>query len=331
MIVWNHSNYEPMEPAFPDRSQRRMHGFRLVRAAATLARVALAACCFGMQDPAEAGERASEPTLDAPRMISLAPSLTESLVFVGARDRLVGKTRFCLWPAGAVEQITVVGGMADPSVETLLALRPDVVVATPMTPRPVVQRLEALGLQVRMFDQRGIDGVLADLATLSALARVDATARIEALMQRVTRLKAALATIPESARPAVLVLYGLDGLHSAGTGTFPSDIIAAAGGHNVVAAANSTWPTLAIEQIVAWDPEVILVTADHLGDEPRVRAGIAALPTRPVWSGLRAVRNDRVLLVGDSALSIPGPRTVDAVERLARELHPQLFREEAAR
>ena len=276
---------------------------------------------------ADSAENSAAPSAAAPatRIVSLAPSLTESLVFIGAQGKLVGRTRFCVWPRGEVDAIPTVGGMADPSLETLLALHPDLVVATEMTPRNVSQRLESLGLRVAILREHGIPGIFDDLNELARLTGIDADARIEALRKRLADVRDVMSHIPPDKRPGVVVLYGIEGLHSTAEGTFPSGIIEAAGGRNLVTATSSPWPTLNMEQLVVLDPEVILVTADHLDDEASVRASIEELPRRPLWNSLRAVKSKRVVLLGDSLLSIPGPRTIEAIERVARVLHPELF------
>jgi iron complex transport system substrate-binding protein len=252
------------------------------------------------------------------RVVSLAPSNTEVLFHIGAGDLLVGATRFDEHPPEAAA-IPRVGGFADIDVERVLALRPDLVLAAGFHAGGVAPRLRGLGLTVFVVEPRDAAEAIDRVELLGRIVGREARARDAArrLRQRMARVQARVAGA--RGRPRVLYQLSRD-LYSAGPGSFPHDLIVRAGGANIAASAGDRYPRLSEEFVIAADPEVIFVA----GHESGVTA--AELRARPGWAGIAAVKTGRIVVLEDPDLAgRPGPRIVEALEIIARAIHPEAF------
>ena len=259
------------------------------------------------------------------QIISLAPSLTQTIFALGADDRLVGRTRFCLWPPEA-QAIKSIGGPAVPEIESMMALTPDLVLATTLTPIEVVRQIEALGVPIAIFKQESVEGTFSDMQVIGRLigAASQADTAIQELEKRRHDLSEIIGAI--SIRPRTLLLYGVDGLYSAKVGTFPSDMIELAGGDNIVKTTASDWPQLSMESIIEWNPEVILVTLRISGEEKKnVDKVIADWKEDTRWTTVSAVMNHRIYFLDDTLMTVPGPLMIETAETIAKALHPELF------
>jgi iron complex transport system substrate-binding protein len=298
-----------------------LHGAGL-RAGAGLA---LALVLAASPVPAAVVRDAVGRTVDVPsaprRIVSLAPNLTEILFALGLGDNVAGVTLFCDWPPEALAKPKV-GGFVNPSLEAILALGPDLVLATADGNRPDdVRALERLGIAVYTVDTRSLGEVLATIETVGSLAGSPKRARALAadLARRRDAVRAAIAALP-----AVTVFVALDGtpLISAADGTFVGELIALAGGRNIVGDSPIKYPVVNMEHLLAEDPAVILDATGSGSRDP----GEAAVRwrARPGAASLRAVRDGRILAVGEGSFFRPGPRIVDSLETLARFLHPEV-------
>lgn len=259
------------------------------------------------------------------KVISLAPSLTQTIFALGAFDRLVGRTRFCLWPPEA-QKVKSIGGLAVPEIESMVVLAPDLVLATTLTSIEVVQQIEALGMPIATFKQEGIKGTFSDMQVIGRLIGVASKANVEIqALEKIRRDLLEKVSVIDK-RPRTLLLYGMKGLYSAKVGTFPSDMIELAGGDNVVKTTVSDWPQLSMESIIEWNPEVILVTLHINGKEAKlIDNKIANWEEDIRWKTISAVMNHRVYFLDDTLMSIPGPMMVKTAETMAKVLHPELF------
>lgn len=249
-----------------------------------------------------------EHLLKAPaqRIVSLLPSLTESVCALGGCARLVGVDRYSNWPA-EVRKLPQLGGLDDAQIETIVALRPDVVLAS--TSARALDRLEALGLVVlRLKSERHADVQ----RTLSLLARLlGSPERAAPLWQQLQQqLQAAAARVPERLRGASVYFEIGGGPYAAGTSSFIGETLQRLGLANIVPAELGPFPKLNPEFVVRARPAVLMGPA----------AEQAALRQRPGWSSLPALQQGR--LCGFAAepyelLIRPGPRLGEAAERLA--------------
>lgn len=239
------------------------------------------------------------------RIVSLLPSLTETVCALGACERLVGVDRYSNWPAQVV-QLPVVGGGLDPNIEAIVALRPDVVLMA--TSSRAQARLESLGVKVVALEPKTYADVQRVLATVGqALGVADA--------QRVWRVidagvQAAAQSLPASARGTRVYFEVNSGPYAAGPSSFIGETLARLGARNIVPAALGPFPKLNPEFGVRAAPDLIMVGA-------RSAEGLAA---RPGWSQMRALREGRLCrfdAAQSDVLIRPGPRMAEAARLMA--------------
>jgi len=253
------------------------------------------------------------------RIVSLAPSVTETLFALGLGDRVVGDTDFCDYPAEAKQKARI-GGPVNPNIEAVAALHPDVVVATREINRPgSVHSLEQLGIAVYATDPQTVEQVLTSTERLGELLGAADAGRLLAanLRRRLTELDQRLAGLHAK---SVLMVVWLDPLISVGRNTFLEDALHRAGARSVIDSPQS-WPTIDLEQIVRLQPEYLIISNDNA---QQVQRELGELQQRPGWRRLDAVRNRRFVVLSE-AISHPSPRLVDGIEQLARALYPSQF------
>lgn len=257
------------------------------------------------------------------RIVSLAPSLTETIYALGALDRLVGDTDYCDYPPEALAKPKV-GGAINPSLEQIVALRPDLVLVTKSLNRlETVVALEQLGIAAYATDPRSVQDVITSTVKLADLIGAhDAGAALEAdLRVRLAELKHLVGALPPK---RVLFVVWAEPLISVGRDTFIADALRWAGAESVVQSSQS-WPHVNLEEIVRLQPEVLVFASSH---SETVARDLDALAQLPGWRNLEAARHGRFAVISD-AVNRPAPRLISAIEQLARQLHPQAFAEPA--
>jgi iron complex transport system substrate-binding protein len=252
----------------------------------------------------------------ARRVVSLAPSITESLFAIGAADQVVGVTDYCTYPPAARHKPRV-GGMVNPSIETIVNLLPDLIVLTMEgNVRQDFRRLTSLGIPVAVTNPRSMEGIYRSLRCLGTLTgRTSGAKELIAAMQN--REEAIRSRLRGVTPVRSLLFVSLEPLMCAGSGTFLDELLREAGGINLAERAPGTYPTYSRERVIANDPDVILITSDILSDPTTVTSLF------PEWKTLSAVRHHRVFRVEADIISRPGPRAVDALESLFHLLHSQ--------
>ncbi len=245
------------------------------------------------------------------RIISLAPSVTEILFAIGLSQEIVGVTPYCDYPAEARAKPKV--GYVHPTIESIAALRPDLVLATRRSMQPdVLGKLEQMKIPAYGLEAKTLEDILSHIQTLGRmLGRSGAADALAAEMRlRITEIKATTESLP---RPRVLYVLKRKPLISVGPGSFIHQVIEVAGGVNA-APANSAYPRLTLDQMLTGDPEIIVVPAGAVEDAS-------------LWPGcttVSAVRHGRIHPISGDLLNRPGPRIVQGLNALARILHPEL-------
>lgn len=271
-------------------------------------------CAAAPPSAAAASTVGEEP--QARRIVSLAPSVTETLFALGAGDAVVGISTYCDYPPAAT-RIDRIGTFLTPNIEAILAKRPDLVIGVP-TPgnRSPVEALERVGLRVLIVDPHTIADI--DTATERIAAAIGRSAAGRSLVQQIgvemTAMRAQLDDVPSR---RVLMVVGHNPLVAVGEGTFPDELIRLAHGINVAAAAGGQWPHLSLEFVIAQAPEVIIDAA--MGSE----AGAAAAEFWESFPSIPAVRDRRIYGYREYALLRPGPRIVEGLRAIARFVHPE--------
>lgn len=258
------------------------------------------------------------------RLVSLAPSVTETVYALGRGEWLVGVTAICDYPA-PVRTLPNVGGIAAPNLEQIVQLRPDVVFATAEgNSRDLLDQLERLGLATFALRPDSYEGVVASLLAVGRALRAERAAQgvVEGIERDVRRVREQVAGLPRS---RVLYLIWTDPLIAAGAGTYLHDLLELAGGRNIAWERTGSYPRLNWEQVVARGPEVILL-ADHREDSERDATGSGTMPPAwKTWQAVPAIRAGRVLAVPSNTILRPGPRIGEGLARLARAIHPAAF------
>ena len=264
-------------------------------------------------------------TLAAPaqRIVSLAPSATETLFAVGAGNQVVGRDSFSNYPEEVASLADVGGSMGNYSYEAVAALKPDLVIAAEINTAEQVKALEDLGLTVYYIaNPTNLDELFQTMVTVGKLTGHESEAQIsaDALAKRVQVVKDTIA----KASTLPIVYYELDGSDPAkpwtsGPGTFMDQLISMAGGTNVGASLQSSWAQISVEELLVKNPDLILLGDGNYGmtaDQVAARTG---------WSQLKAVQEKHIFIFNDDLVSRAGPRLVDGLEELARLIHPELY------
>ncbi|MBI4497757.1 MAG: ABC transporter substrate-binding protein [Chloroflexi bacterium] len=250
------------------------------------------------------------------RIVSLSPGHTETLFALGAGDLLVGVDDFSDYPPAAQRLPRV--GYSNVDLERTVALSPDLVLVVTRQQR-IIPELERLGLpNLFLSEAQNLDGILDRVHRLGEMTgrQAEAEALVAQMRQRIDAVTARLEGV---AGPTVF--YELSPqLHTIAPETFIGDMLARLKAKNVAAGAASPFPQLSQEQIVAGNPEVVLLGDVEAGESP------ATVAARPGWQDVRAVRTGRILPIPNrDIVHRPGPRVVEGLEMLARALYPERF------
>jgi len=258
------------------------------------------------------------------RIISLAPSVTETIYALGLQDHLVGDTDFCDYPPDAQKK-TRVGGAINPSLEIIASLHPDVVlVKRDFNRLETVRALETLGIQTYVVDPQSVEQILSSTQRLGeVLGDAEAGKALAAdLQQRLDALQAKLSATPPS---RVLFVVWTDPLISVGKETFVADALRRSGAQSIVDSTQS-WPHMNLEEVVKLQPEYLVFAPEHAESAAK---DMDALSSLPGWRLLTAVHDRRYAVVSEAVIR-PAPRIVDAIEGLAHQLHPAAFQDAGA-
>jgi len=254
-------------------------------------------------------------TLRAParRIVSLAPSLTESLFAIGAESRIVGVTTFCNYPERA-RSIPPVGGMTNPSIEAIVSRSPDLItLSMEGNTQTDFTKLVSLGIPVYVSNPRTLNAIYHSIEQLGILTGLAAQARtlVDSLKKREQLLSSASST----RRTTTLFFISLQPLIVAGKNTLLNELLTIAGARNIAADLVGNYPAISREVVLHEDPDVLLMTADLAGDFRTLTMLF------PEWTQLKAVRQHRVYRLEADIVSRPGPRAVEGLELLIACLH----------
>ena len=266
-----------------------------------------------------------EIELDEPaqRIVTLGASSLESLFAIGAGAQIVGREEYSTFPEAALE-ITSVGSLwGELPTEAILALEPDLVIAPEIIAPEQVQSLADLGLTVYFqSNPTDFDGLWKNLRDLAALSghEDEAETLIADLDARVQVVNEAI--MPISYQPSVF--YELDATdpqnpYTIGDGTFINTLIRMAGGYNIGQVLSGAYVQISAEEIIAQNPQIII-----LGDAP-YGVTLEVVAERAGWDTIIAVQNGDVYEFDPYLVSVPGPRLVDGLEAMAEILHPGVF------
>jgi len=297
---------------------RRKLGGKLARTVALITVfLGLAVVCHSARRVADQTGRSVEIPERAERLISLAPSITETLFALGLGDQLVGDTDYCEYPPEARLKPHV-GPVLNPSLERIVALKPDLVLGSREANRiETADQLERLGIPVYGVTAQTVDEMLSSIEDLGNVLGREAEARrlVRELRERIDRVERRVANRP---KPKVLFVVWYRPLTAAGPRSFVADVVRRAGGVSISDDLSGEWPRMSLEEALRRNPDVILFPrAESFAPSPE------DLTTLPGWRNFNAVKHHRLYFVSDTIIR-PSPRLVDALEEVASFLHPEL-------
>ena len=239
------------------------------------------------------------------RIVSVLPSLTETVCELGQCPRLVGADRYSNYP-DRVRTLPKVGGGLDPNIEAIIALKPDVVLLA--TSSPAAARLESLGIKVVALEPKSYADARRVLEIVGKLLDVADAQRVWRAMD--AGVSAAAQSIPERARNARVYFEVNSAPYAAGESSFIGETLTRLGARNIVPAALGPFPKINPEFVVRANPDVIMV-----GD-----ATFAGMAQRPGWAGMPAIKAKRICVFTPEQSDImvrPGPRMAEAARLMA--------------
>ncbi len=254
-------------------------------------------------------------------IISLSPSNTELLFALGLGEKVVGVTDFCNYPPEAAAKKSV-GGFSDPNLEVILTLEPDLVLAGSLH-EEAVTRLEERGIPALVLEPSSVEQIYDSITLVGAAAGVEAAAAavVSEIQGQISGVVDILASLDEAERVPVYYELWYDPIMSIGNHSFIHEVITLAGGQNIFADVDDNYPVVSSEAVADKNPLVILHPDDH-GSAELVKA---QFNDRPGWSGVGAIRNDRIYGVQSDLFSRSGPRVGQAVQKAAALFYPELF------
>jgi len=255
------------------------------------------------------------------RIISLSPGNTEIAFALGLEERIAGVTDYCNFPA-QVEGKARVGGFSDPSLEVILELEADLVLAGTMH-EELIPQLEALAVPVLVLSPESIDDVYAALMLVAEVTGnlEEGETLVADLKHRVSLVRSRLESLAEDEKVPVYFEVYSDPLMSTGGDTLINEIISLAGGRNIFADLAEPYPKVSAEVVVERQPQVIFFPDFHGSADLMVEQ----MKQRPGWERIPALLENRAYAISDDAFSRPGPRVVDAIEEAAKIFYPELF------
>ena len=256
------------------------------------------------------------------RIVSLAPSNTEILFAVGLDDRVVGVTEYCNYPEAAKDK-EVIGGFNTVDLERVVALSPDLILATSIHEDEALPALENRGLTVFALDPTTLDEVLESIGLVGEI-----TGKVEEAAGLVNDMKERMSAVTEKTdglspeqKPRVFFITWHDPLMTPGSGTRHDELIQMAGGVNIARDLTS-YADISLEAVIEADPEVMIAGVGMGAGEDLPAQFIRTEPRMGITD---ARQNDRIFEVDVDLAGRPGPRIVDALEEFARLIHPELF------
>jgi iron complex transport system substrate-binding protein len=255
------------------------------------------------------------------RIVSTAPSNTELLFALGAGDLVVGVTRYCDWPPVVLDkvkknEITLIGGYADPNLEAVVSLSPDLVLAATDLQFEFVSTLQKRGMIVIALNPKNLDGILKNIGLAGTICgKASAADKLIDNLQRRSNYITNRVTAASS-KPKVYHELWYDPLMSFGSNTPADELITKAGGENIFRDSPTMYPIVNSEMVIQKDPDIIVYMGGTAKADFEKRAG---------WNTIKAVKEGKIYTINENLVNRQGPRIYDGLENFASILHPELF------
>lgn len=265
----------------------------------------------------EIGRRIDIPSVPK-RIVSLAPNITETLFALGLDEEIVGVTMFSTYPEAA-RMKPKVGSYINISLEKVIALNPDLIIATADgNKKEIVLQMEGLGFPVYTINPEDFDDIFETIMNIGRITGKESSAKtlVRDLEQRVETIVSLTRDIE---KPRVFLQIGIDPLVSVGKNTIHTKLITLAGGISVTGDVEMQYPRLSIENVIFKKPDIIIVSSMKRGGNfERVRSQWKK------WTDIPAVQNDRIHIINSDLTDHSSPRIVEGLEELLRIIHPEI-------
>jgi iron complex transport system substrate-binding protein len=251
------------------------------------------------------------------RVISLAPNITEVIGVLNKLDKLVARTNYCDYPV-EVKNIKSIGTLKDPSIETIVELKPDIVIASTHFSKEVLSKLESLNIKVVvLYGEETFDGVYSTISKVGSILNGE-TAANKVISDMKIKVEAVKSKVNGKDKPKVhyVVGYGKYGDFTSGKDTFINQIIEMSGAVN--SAGDITGWKYSVEKLVEKNPDILICSKYDNSKE-----GIKATPG---YKELSAVKTNKLFEIDNNLLDRQGPRIADGLEQMAKLIHPDAFK-----
>ncbi len=244
------------------------------------------------------------------RIISLAPSITETMFVLDDGKSLIAVTNYCDYPPAA-KMKTSIGGMVTPNFEKIAELKPDLIIITVEgNNQDDFNKLQNLGYKIFVTRPKDIEGIYKSISDIGKIIGADSSAEtlIHSMRQRQEKV---IYSMSGTGKRKVLTVISLQPLICAGNNTFINELIRMSGGINIAADAPMPYPILNREEVLKQNPDIIIALDDVVNNTYEI------LRFFPEWKNLNAFRHKKVFIVEGNILSRPGPRIIDGLEMLS--------------
>lgn len=252
------------------------------------------------------------------KIISLAPSHTEVLFSLGLGDKVVGVTSFCDYPEEATTK-EVIGDYTAINLERIIEINPDLVLQYGAGDEESNARLKEAGITVVGYEPESIDEVITLIRTIGEITDKASEAE-EVTKNMIDRKDNIVEKVKDKEKVKVFYEIWHEPLTAAGPGSFMDELMTLSGGENIAKDAKEGYPQFDIEQLIERDPEVYLTSKDL---EEKT---IESIEIRPGYENISAVKNEKIYILDPNIVSRPGPRLIEALEIVAKSIHPELFK-----
>lgn len=254
------------------------------------------------------------------RIISLSPANTEILFALDLGEKIVGITNVGNYPS-QTEEKEKIGGYANPNLEKIIQLKSDLILASYGNPPELIDQLDQLNYTVVSLNPKSIDQVISSIIMVGRITgkNKEAARLTEEMKERIEAVLSETSSLVENKRPRVLYVVWYKPLWTVGSGTFIDELIQKAGGTNI-AGDIAGWPQMSLEIVIEKNPQVIIV--GYSEDQPEL---IEAVKNESVLDQTDAFKHNRIYTIDTDIVSRTGPRIVNALEEMAKIIHPETF------
>lgn len=261
------------------------------------------------------------------RIVTLAPSITESVYALGLGPKVVGVSKYSYFPEAA-RSIQVVGALFDPNIELIVSLKPSIVLMPKELPE-LARRLHSLGIKTSLFNFNSIDSTLEAINQIGALCQVleSATALTDSIRKELEELKIAIGSFAKIKTLVVVAESSDDGsltsFYCSGKDGFYNDLLQLLGATNVYPGLTGALGRLSTEGLLKLDPDAIIKIAPINDPDNTTVSSKTINRELGILNSLKAAKSGRITVLSQDFMVVPGPRIVLAAKELARTLHPE--------